>query len=154
VPDEARLSLDLAKNILMHFFVTRGLVATALASAGKKSMTVDALRERVQTVSRLFKYEFTFRADATFERIFDETLDVMAKAGELSVDGPMVVRIESDNVKLYVEMLRNFIEGYRVAARALTLLVRGPLTAKELTKRAIVTLAAGSKPIDLFGAPA
>ena len=33
VPDEARLSLDLAKNIIVHFFVARGLVATALASA-------------------------------------------------------------------------------------------------------------------------
>jgi glycerol-3-phosphate O-acyltransferase len=137
VPDEARLSLDLAKNILVHFFVTRGLVATALASGGKKSMPVDALRERVQTLSRLFKYEFTFRADTTFDVIFDETLKTMAAAGELSVDGPMVVRIESDNMKLYVEMLRNFIEGYRVAARALSVLVRGPLTPKEIVKKAI-----------------
>ena len=137
VPDEARLSLDLAKNILVHFFVTRGLVATALASGGKKAIPVDALRERVQTLSRLFKYEFTFRADTTFDVIFDETLRAMATAGELSVDGPMVVRIESDNMKLYVEMLRNFVEGYRVAARALSLLVRGPLAPKEIVKKSI-----------------
>jgi glycerol-3-phosphate O-acyltransferase len=137
VPDESRLSLDLAKNLLVHFFVTRGLVATALASAGKKAMAVDALRERVQTLSRLFKYEFTFRADATFERIFDETLAAMASAGELSIDGPMVMQPDSDNVRLYVEMLRNFVEGYRVAARALSVLVRGPLAPKDIVKKAI-----------------
>ncbi len=139
VPDDARLSLDLSKNLLVHFFVTRGLVATAIASAGKK-MHVDALRERVQTLSRLFKYEFTFRADATFERIFDETLAAMASANEVSVDGAGnvgVVQIDSDNMKLYVEMLRNFVEGYRVAARALSVLVRGPLTPKEIVKKAI-----------------
>src|SRR5262249_54478528 len=32
VPDSARLSLDLAKNVLVHFFVDRGLVATVLAA--------------------------------------------------------------------------------------------------------------------------
>jgi glycerol-3-phosphate O-acyltransferase len=36
-------------------------------------------------------------------------------------------------------MLRNFVEGYRVAARALALLVRGPLTPKEIVKKAITT---------------
>jgi glycerol-3-phosphate O-acyltransferase len=100
-------------------------------------MAVDALRERVQTLSRLFKYEFTFRADATFERIFDETLAAMASAGELSIDGPMVMQPDSDNVRLYVEMLRNFVEGYRVAARALSVLVRGPLAPKDIVKKAI-----------------
>jgi len=140
VPDEARLSLDLAKNILVHFFVTRGLVATALASGGKKAMAIDALRERVQTLSRLFKYEFTFRADTTFEVIFDETLKAMASAGEVAIDGGSHVRVsrtESDTMKLYVEMLRNFVEGYRVAARALSVLVRGPLTPKEIVKKAL-----------------
>ncbi len=74
VPDEDRLSLDLAKNIVVHFFVTRGLLATAL---GTKPMPVDTLRDRVQALSRLFKYEFTFRADATFDRIFDDTIAEM-----------------------------------------------------------------------------
>jgi glycerol-3-phosphate O-acyltransferase len=31
------------------------------------------------------------------------------------------------------------LEGYRVAARSLSALLRGPLTAKDLTKRAITT---------------
>jgi glycerol-3-phosphate O-acyltransferase len=141
VPDEARLSLDLAKNIVVHFFVTRGLVATALASGAgaKRAMPMDALRERVQTLSRLFKYEFTFRADATFEKIFDDTVQELVREGDLVVEGGAVApKQDGTNVKLYVEMLRNFVEGYRVAARALSLLVRGPMTIKEVTKKAIV----------------
>ncbi len=137
VPDDARLSLDLAKNIVVHFFVARGLVATALASA-RTPMMRDVLRERVQTLSRLFKYEFTFRTDATFDRIFEGTLDEMERAGEIVIRGASVSPREGETrVTLYVEMLRTFVEGYRVAARALSLLVRGPMTQKDLVKKAL-----------------
>ena len=141
VPDDARLSLDLAKNIVVHFFVARGLVATALASSQKRALPTAALRERVQTLSRLFKYEFTFRTDASFDRIFDETLAAMQR-GDVVVSGDSVAfdtasRDGAARVALYVEMLRNFIEGYRVAARSLSLLVRGPLGPKDLAKKAL-----------------
>ena len=136
VPDERRLSLDLAKNIVVHFFVARGLLATALGTAGPVS--VDTLRDRVLTLSRLFKYEFTFRADASFDRIFEETLRAMEADGELRVDGTVrVAEPMREQVALYVQMIKNFVESYRVAARSLSLLLRGPLTPKELTKKAI-----------------
>ena len=41
-------------------------------------------------------------------------------------------------LQTYAAIIRSFIEGYRVAARALTLLVKGPLTEKDLVKRALV----------------
>ncbi len=137
VPDEARLSLDLAKNIVVHFFVARGLVATALAS-GASPMSRDVLRDRVQTLSRLFKYEFTFRTDATFDRIFEGTLDEMLRADEIVIEKNSVIARDGEtHVTLYVEMLRTFVEGYRVAARALSLLVRGAMTPKDLVKKAL-----------------
>lgn len=140
VPDEARLSLDLAKNGVVHFFVARGLVATALASSPKSPVPASVLAERVQTLSRLFKYEFTFRTDASFSQILAETLSDMTNAGEIALssrppDG--VVTPTGSRVGLYVEMLRNFVEGYRIAARSLSLLVRGPLTIKDLVKRSL-----------------
>ncbi|WP_394847951.1 1-acyl-sn-glycerol-3-phosphate acyltransferase [Pendulispora brunnea] len=137
VPDEARLSLDLAKNILVHFFVSRAMVATALLG-GPPSR--EGLKQRVLSLSRLFKYEFQFRADASFDQIFDETLAEMITDGELASEG-MFVRFGSDEgrrrVMLYKSMLRNFVEGYRVAARGLAALLKGPLAPKDLTKRAI-----------------
>ena len=41
------------------------------------------MRERVLALSRLFKHEFTFRADARFETIFDEEVAAMESDGEL-----------------------------------------------------------------------
>jgi glycerol-3-phosphate O-acyltransferase len=139
VPDDARLSLDLSKNLVLHFFVSRAMVATALLSSPAPVET-DTLRERVRSLSRLFKYEFQFRADASFEQIYDETLDAMVKDGELSQHGSLVAIACEDGhaqVVLYARMVRNFVEGYRVAARALASLLRGPLQPKDLTKKAI-----------------
>ena len=42
-------------------------------------------------------------------------------------------------VEVYADMLRNFIEGYRIAARGLQILLRGPMTAKDLAKRTLAT---------------
>ena len=47
-------------------------------------MAADVVRERVLALSRLFKYEFTFRADAKFETIFDEEVAAMEADGELA----------------------------------------------------------------------
>ncbi len=156
VPDDARMSLDLAKNIVVHFFVTRGLVATALVSWKTSPMPLETLRDRVLALSRLFKYEFTFRADATFERIFDDTVAEMKADGEITTDDQSAVARDEavlalpgavlalpgavlalPGAMLFAAMLENFVEGYRIAARSLTLLARGPMTPKELIKKAL-----------------
>ena len=137
VPDEARLSLDLAKNIVVHFFVSRAMVATALLG-GPPSR--EGLKQHVLALSKLFKYEFQFRADASFDQIFDETLSEMIADGELASEGTFV-RFGSDEgrrrVMLYKSVVKNFLEGYRIAARALSALLKSPLAAKDLTRRAI-----------------
>jgi glycerol-3-phosphate O-acyltransferase len=140
VDDDARMSLDLAKNVIIHFFVSRALVATAVLAHSVPSIGVSALRERVLVLSKLFKYEFQFRADATFDAIFDETLAAMVADGELEREGD-VVTSHGDagraQVVLYRQLIRNFVESYRVAARSLALLIRAPMPLKDLTKRAI-----------------
>ncbi len=139
VPDGARLSLDLSKNLVVHFFVSRAMVATAMLSTSAP-IDHDVLRERVRSLSRLFKYELQFRADASFEQIYDETLAAMVTDLELVRDGGLVRIADADGhaqVVLYARTVRNFVEGYRVAARGLSSLLRGPLAQKDLTKRAI-----------------
>jgi glycerol-3-phosphate O-acyltransferase len=149
VPTQARMSLDLAKNVIIHFFAARALVATALLSPPGPPLGRDTLRERVSALSRLFKFEFTFRSDAPFERIFDEELAAMEADGELArvvqrpSEGPGALVPKGDEgraqVELYARLIENFVEGYRVAARGLAALLRGPLAAKELVKRTMVT---------------
>ena len=139
VPPEARLSLDLAKNVVIHFFAARSIIATALLAAPGPPLAADVVKERVLALSRLFKYEFTFRADAKFETIFDEEVEAMEADGELSRAGGLAPKGDDglEQVRLYARLLENFVEGYRVAARGLTALLRAPLPVKDVIKRAI-----------------
>jgi glycerol-3-phosphate O-acyltransferase len=149
VPAQARMSLDLAKNVIVHFFAARALVATALLASPGPPMGRDTLRERVFALSRLFKFEFTFRSDAPFERIFDEELAGMEADGELArivqrpSEGAGALIPKGDygreQLELYARLIENFVEGYRVAARGLAALLRGPLVTRDLVKRAMTT---------------
>jgi glycerol-3-phosphate O-acyltransferase len=133
--------------VIIHFFAPRSLVATALLASPGPPLAFATVRGRVLALSRLFKYEFTFRADAPFERIFEEEIAAMEVEGELArvvikpSEGAAGVVPKGDDGRaqlvLYAQILQNFIEGYRVAARGLTSLLRGPLASKDAVKRAI-----------------
>ena len=135
VPDVARLSLDIAKNLLVHFFVTRAVLATPLVPG---PLTLAQLQDQAQALSRMFKYEFQFRADATYATIFAETLETMKSSGEIDArdDGTFALLPRGE---IHARMIRSFVEGYRVAARGCAALLKGPLLPKDLAKRAIAT---------------
>jgi glycerol-3-phosphate O-acyltransferase len=149
VDPDARMSLDLAKNGIVQFFVPRALIATSVLAAPGPPIVLAMARERVLSLSRLFKYEFMFRADATFERIFDEEVAAMIADGELarlslgSTEGAVGIAPHEDDgrkqIDLYARLLENFVEGYRVAARGLAVLLRGPLASRDVVRRAITT---------------
>ena len=138
-----RLALDTSKNIIVHFFVERALVAMALLTAPSEA-TFAWVRERVQALSKLFKFEFRFRADAPFEAIFENTVRAMAEAGEVVRTGDHLTHGPGHDgwsghlwLRTYASILQNFIEGYYVAARALELLEKSPMAEKELVKKAL-----------------
>lgn len=146
IQPEKRVELDTTKNILIHFFVERSLVATALLSAPTVPAPVDAVRQRVQALSRLFKFEFRFRADASFDEIFSDTVTTMEEAREVvERDGQLAPGpgragwTGHEWLSTYAAFLQNFIESYRVAARGLGALVKGPLAEKDLVKKALAT---------------
>jgi glycerol-3-phosphate O-acyltransferase len=159
VPDEKRILLDFSKNTILHLLVDRALISVALLSAplaeardllgdGAHEIAPGApltlLGERVQALSKLFKLEFMFRADAPFQQIFEETVGAMVSSGELSVRGDSVGfgpgRDGLDGrgwIAFYASVVRSFLEGYRIAARTARVLTRGALPEKELTARAL-----------------
>jgi glycerol-3-phosphate O-acyltransferase len=149
VPPGKRLILDTSKNIIVHFYVERALVAVALLSAEKHRAGIDWVRDRVQALSRLFKFEFRFRADAPFAEIFQQTVTQLVSDRELALDQNELFPGEGRDgwsgtewLLRYSAILLNFLEGYWVAARALEHLQKMPLTEKDLLKRA---LAVGSR---------
>ena len=102
------------------------------------------MRERVQSLSRLFKYEFTFRVGLSFDAIFDDLLGELGDAGEISVRNDRVASGPGHDdlsgaawLGFYASVLRNFLESYRIAARSLRLLLRGPMTPRDLSARAL-----------------
>jgi glycerol-3-phosphate O-acyltransferase len=155
VPDDKRLSLDMSKNIIVHFLVPSALVSTALCARPSDEGSTPAadtvpratLEQRVRTLSRLFKFEFVFRADATFEQNFERTLQDMVSAAELATTSDDGVTFGAGHngldgrgwVRFYASIALTFLLAYRVAARGLVPLLKGPVAQKDLVKRAIVT---------------
>jgi glycerol-3-phosphate O-acyltransferase len=144
VASEQRLALDTSKNVIVHFFVERALVALAVLASPEPPPTLDWVRERVRALSRLFKHEFRFRADQPFENIFDGTMRQMTGALELELaegrvrPGPGRHGWSGENwLDCYASLLASLLDGYRVGARALRLLEKGSLTDKELVKRSL-----------------
>ncbi len=142
VKDEGRLSLELAKNGVVHFLVSEALITWALGAVGREAppTAVDVVRERVRFLSRLLKHEFQFRADANFDKIFDDTLASMVRAGDLAVAGNLIAPGPADSqarLLLYGRMIQSFLEGYRLAARAVALAERGGQSTKEIGRRAL-----------------
>lgn len=147
IPDSRRIELDTSKNMIVHFFVERSLVAVAMLAAPDPRSPIDDVRDRVQKLSRLFKHEFRFRADAPFAEIFAETLERMSSAGEVTVDSGQGLSAGEGRLGwsgrewllTYAAFLRNFLEGYRLTARGLGVLLKGPLPEKELVKKTLAT---------------
>jgi len=142
-------SAEVEQSTVERHAVEQGVVGLESESQSeppsrRPSVRLDTLRTRVQTLSRLFKYEFMFRADASFEEIFADVLGDMCKLEELQLrDETVTVGPGHDGlpgrkwIAFYVSTLRNFLEAYRIAARSLRLLMRRPLTQKDLSSRAL-----------------
>lgn len=147
IPDRKRLELDTSKNMILHFFVERALVSTAVLVPPAGAIPKEQIRDRVRRLSRLFKHEFRFRADAPFDEIFAETCALMTGAGELAEPSagalaPGAGRLGWSGrewLVTYASLLRNFLESYRIAARGLGALSKGPLAEKDLIRRLLDT---------------
>lgn len=144
VPDDKRIRLDFAKNHILHFLVDRALVAVALGSVSMTPAPMTEVREQVRALSRLFKLEFMFRADASFDRIFEDTLAAMVSSGELSLDADSLapgVGHDGESgaawLTFHAACVRNFLDGYLVAARGLELLIKGPIAKKDLVSKTL-----------------
>jgi glycerol-3-phosphate O-acyltransferase len=146
VPEQKRLELDTSKNHIVHFFVERAMVALSVLNTPGPPLPLTVVRERALSISKLFKHEFRFRADASFEEIFDDTLRSMIACGELRrTEADLITSGDERDgwpaqvwLATYAAAIRNFVEGYRIAARGLTFLVKGPMSEKDLIKRCLI----------------
>jgi glycerol-3-phosphate O-acyltransferase len=143
VPEGKRLSLEYHKNTSLHWFVPSALISAALARPDVEPPTPDRLRERVADLSRLFKYEFQFRADASFDEIFDDALASLEAAGEVARAADRVFPNPGSLMGVYRTMIGTYIEAYRLVA--LTLDELGQRTELKRKDWLAATLARGQR---------
>ncbi len=143
VPEQRRLALEYYKNNILNFFVPRALISAAMARYGEEPAPVKDLREQVRWLSRLFKYEFMYRADAPYDAIFGDALAAMVSDSEIDWSGDEVrLGNAGEHLDIYAAMIRSYFEAYLLAVGALTLLDEGPMTRKEWVTR---TMALGQR---------
>ncbi len=145
IDSERRIALEYYQNTIIHFFVPRALIAAGLLVDMEQWVDIARLNDRVQQLSRVFKHEFIYRTDATFDQIFEDALRDMVEAGEIEVregyaqatEGAMRHRLER-----YAVMLQTFFESYLLALRGAEIVLDGPIPKKDWYKR---TLALGQQ---------
>jgi glycerol-3-phosphate O-acyltransferase len=143
VPDERRIALEYFKNNIIHFFVASALIAAAICDENESGAQLSTVKDRVARFSRLFKYEFMFRADASFDEIFRDALAAMIEHKELVRDGDMLRRGGDGGsgggacISLYADTLKTYFESYRLAMRGAELLLEGGMSKKEWLKRTL-----------------
>jgi glycerol-3-phosphate O-acyltransferase len=139
--DERRSELSFYKNTLLNWIAPRSLVASAvLAEAGGGDAA--AVRERALLLSRLFKLEFIYRAGASFETIFDATVDSLEREGLLlRADGAIAAPAERQarrKLEFLADLVRDYLESYWIAALALDgLAAHGALERKAWLRTAL-----------------
>jgi glycerol-3-phosphate O-acyltransferase len=145
IDSERRIALEYYQNTIIHFFVPRALVAAGLLVDKEQWVGLPRLNDRVQQLSRLFKHEFIFRTDATFDEIFDDTIHEMAADGEIEIRDGHVQATEGltrQRLERYSVMLQTFFESYLLALRGAEIVLDGPIPKKDWYKR---TLALGQQ---------
>jgi glycerol-3-phosphate O-acyltransferase len=101
-------------------------------------------------LARLFKFEFRIGSESEREQRFEATLQALLDADQLQLTptGQVCAGPGQDGwtgqqwLALYTGILAHFLEGYRIAARGLTALLRGPVSSNDLVKK---TLALGTR---------
>jgi len=144
VPESKRLALDTSKNIIIHFFVPAALLALAWFAGPSTENTKASVKARFCELRRLLQREFRLgnkdEADALFTKTLSrfEGLGLIREQQDYLLLGTSFAEISAEKwLLILADILVNFLEGYRVAARALSLVLVQPMPMKEFLKRAL-----------------
>lgn len=131
--EDERVTLDYHKNTALHWWVPTSLVATALLTTTSRRR--DDVHDRTLALSRVFKQEFIYGA-GSFSELFDWHLTALTARGLLDETDGLLAVTDAGRARLrqLADLLVNYVEAYLHATEALTLLLDGPVDAKEWMK--------------------
>jgi glycerol-3-phosphate O-acyltransferase len=138
--EDRRPLLDYHKNAVIHVFVALSLVAAALRPLGSGATVAD-VEERTRRLSRLFKLEFMYRVDASFEEIFTEDVRFLERIGAVRAGGDRLAIGDAAVLDLLADQLRPYLESYRLVLETLQAMDRDTpsagVDARSLVKAAL-----------------
>jgi len=129
VVERHRAWLEYYKNGIVHFFLPQAIVATAVESlAAADRMDEQELHRRTRDLTRLFRLEFVYDKTVSMLESRSRTVDFFVDEGLLVrvSDGIQVNRMRMDEINWYSEILRPFVDSYRVLA---TVVMKAPARA-------------------------
>ncbi|MBW1810094.1 MAG: 1-acyl-sn-glycerol-3-phosphate acyltransferase, partial [Deltaproteobacteria bacterium] len=137
--ERKRLALDYYRNNILHHFVSASLCALALESFSVEAVPIDALRDRIKELSRLFKFEFLFRSVSGFETEVQNAVKELAAEEAIKEEDGFVVKTSEAAQKreLFRAVTEHFVESYWLTAKSLAHLQKEPMFQKEFLARAL-----------------
>jgi glycerol-3-phosphate O-acyltransferase len=146
VPEEGRARLDLSKNGVLHFFAERALLSMCFRAAGARSVAASRVLADAAELGQLLSFDLLSLGDGAgpLAGRLEQTLSDMVEFGELARAGDGLAvgpGNEEDDAMTWLAWhgahLTPALEGYRIAARALRLLLSEPLGDHDLLERAL-----------------
>ena len=137
VVEDRRPLLDYHKNAVIHRYVPLALLATA-ARAGGAGAGEAAVKAHTLALSRLFKLEFMYQVGAGFDALFEENVAALCQIGALAVkEGCLEPGGERGRLDFLADLLRPYLEAYRVVAEALEAAPEATVDRRALVRAAL-----------------
>jgi len=137
VPNSQRIELDYYRNSVLGLMSPEVIVCAVIASHWR-GLREDRLQREARWLSDLFKLEFIYRNDVSFEEIISEILSTLHEVGLIERKGSLWrVHDEMEEEALTLSSaLRHLMECYWVAAHTLKATANSPMESKAWVKRA------------------
>jgi glycerol-3-phosphate O-acyltransferase len=119
VVERNRVWLEYYKNAIIHFFLPEAVLATAVEAVSDSGMIrEDDLHNRAIELLRIFKYEFVYDKWVGMQKQQLRTLEAFLNDGVLVREsgGLRNPRDGRDLLNWYADILRTFVDSYRVLA--------------------------------------
>ena len=135
VPEGQRVALSYYQNTIAAHLVAHAIVATAML--GKRRRTLGELQQRAHDLSRLLKYEFSFRSDQPFSALFGSALTELVAQGILRNEGESSFTGDEPRLLDLYGYLEATIGTYVAALHTVEALRQFPLWERELVDRVL-----------------
>ncbi len=115
VVEEKRPVLDYHRNAVIHRYVAPAIACAALRGGGES--TRAEVRGRAAWLSRLFKLEFMYEPGVSLDEVLEQNLAFLERIRCIEVHGERIrPGPQGEPVEFLAELLRPYLEAYRLAA--------------------------------------